>query len=329
MMVLLFISGLLFAVLIKVAQSQANKLVHPKRQPVHSTPASVGIALWEDVAFTTTDGLCLRGWFVPPQPAANGATVVCAHGTGSNRSALLPHAALLHQAGYGVLLFDFRHHGASDGRISSLGIHEIHDLQASLEYLQSRADVNPERIALIGHSMGGATIIRAAARCLNLKALVVISAVSSLSENLADGVRYVTKLPAFPLAPLIVKICEWKVKGNISDMTPIKDLERLGDTPLLLVYGDQDKFVPLENGQRLRRARRHDTTLVVVRGAGHGSILSRKYLANYQAKLMAFFAQHLPVATAETRAQPEESSLATLFVALRHSKTTASTAQIP
>jgi uncharacterized protein len=325
MLVLLFgISFLIFAALLRVAQIQANKLVHPKRHVASSTPASVGIEHWEDVSFTTKDGLSLRAWFVPPSPTANGATVVCAHGTGANRAYLLPHAAVLHQAGYGVLLFDFRHHGTSEGHVSSLGIFEIHDLHASLEFLRSRNDVNPERIAVIGHSMGGATALRAAARNLNVQALVVISAVSSLSENLADGVRYVTKLPAFPLAPLIVKICEWQTHGKISDMTPIKDLERLGNTPLLLVYGDQDAFVPLENGQRLRRARRHDTTLVVVRGAGHRSILSKRFLPSYETKLMAFLAKHLQPTTPELRVLSEQSSqLATLFMAIQHAKTSA------
>jgi uncharacterized protein len=333
MIVLFGISGLVLAVLLVIAQAQANKLVHPKRQLAQKTPASVGIAHWEDVGFTTQDGLRLRGWFVPARTTASGATVVCAHGTGSNRGALLPHAARLHQAGYGVLLFDFRHHGASDGRVSSLGIHEIHDLHASLGYLRSRCDVNPDRIALIGHSMGGATIIRAAARDLKVRALVVISAVSSLSENLADGVRYVTKLPAFPLAPLIVKFCEWHTRGKISDMRPITDLEHLGNTPLLLVYGDQDKFVPLENGQRLCSARRHDTTLVVVRGAGHRSILSKKFLPSYETKLMAFLTTHLlPITTPEARAQPDQPltpSLATLLFGIQHSKTPGSAVQIP
>jgi uncharacterized protein len=137
-------------------------------------------------------------------------------------------------------------------------------------------------------------------------------------------VRYVTKLPAFPLAPLIVKICEWHTRGKISDMTPIKDLERLGNTPLLLIYGDQDKFVPLENGHRLRRARRHDTTLVVVRGAGHRSILSKRFLPSYETKLMAFLEKHLPSITPEPRVLSEQpSQLATLFMAIQHAKTSA------
>jgi pimeloyl-ACP methyl ester carboxylesterase len=295
MLVLLVVLLILICTLLLFANQQACKLVHPKRSLALLTPDSVGIALWENVSFVTRDGLTLRGWFVPPHPDAHGATVVCAHGTGANRGHLLPQAKILTQAGYGVLLFDFRHHGQSDGRVSSFGIFEVHDLEASFDYLHSRPDVNPDRIAVIGHSMGGATALRAAARGLDAQALVVISAVSSLQENLAHGIQKLTRLPAFPLAPLVLKICEWHVKGRVSQMSPINDLEHLGERPLLLVYGERDALVPAENGQRLLQTRNHDTSLLVVRGAGHRSVLIERFLKFYEQELLNFLALHLQV----------------------------------
>jgi uncharacterized protein len=309
MLALLVVLSILICGLLLFANQQACKLIHPKRSLALLTPDSFGIALWENVAFVTHDGLTLRGWFVPPSSDVHGATVVCAHGTGANRSHLLPQAKLLSQVGYGVLLFDFRHHGQSDGRVSSFGIHEVHDLKASFDYLRSRSDVNPERIAVIGHSMGGATALRAAARGLNTQTLVVISAVSSLQENLAHGIQKLTRLPTFPLAPLILKICEWHVKGRVSDMTPIKDLERLGDRSLLLVYGERDALVPAENGQRLLQTRGHDTSLLVVRGAGHRSVLIERFLSTYQQELLNFLALHLQVSIPKFNEQSQKSSI--------------------
>ncbi len=313
MLALLVVFSILICGLLLFANQQACKLVHPKRSLALFTPDSVCIALWENVAFVTHDGLTLRGWFVPPNSDAHGATVVCAHGTGANRSHLLPQAKILTQVGYGVLLFDFRHHGQSEGRVSSFGIHEVHDLKASFDYLRSRSDVNPNCIAVIGHSMGGATALRAAARGLDTKALVVISAVSSLQENLAHGVQKLTRLPAFVLAPLILKICEWHVKGRVSDMSPINDLERLKACPLLLVYGERDGLVPAENGRRLLKARGHDTTLLVVRGAGHRSVLIEKFLNRYEQELLNFLALHLQVLTPD---MPPSASSSTLSVSL-------------
>jgi len=306
---LVWVVALLVFAGLTVLSQQAGKIVRPERRVVSCTPESVGITVWEDVEFLTRDGLMLRGWFVPPAPDApvdtGGASVVCAHGTGAHRGVLLPQAALLHRVGYGVLLFDFRAHGASDGQVSSFGFHEIHDLHASVAYLRSRADVDAARIAVLGHSMGGATALRAAARGLEVRTLVVISAVSSLRANLMRGVRRYTRLPA--LAPLIVRLAELQVRARVARLRPVDDLQRLGSLPVLLVYGERDRFVPVENGQSLYAARPQDTTLLLVPGAGHRSVLSQTALVQYQAPLLEFLEQHLTrAAVPSPEAQPLE-----------------------
>src|SRR4051812_22132222 len=65
-------------------------------------------APYENVRFTTSDGLELEGWYVPSR---NGAAVIAFPG----RSGPQKHARMLARHGYGVLLFDRRGEGASDG----------------------------------------------------------------------------------------------------------------------------------------------------------------------------------------------------------------------
>ena len=67
---------------------------------------------YEDVTFSTADGVALSGWYVPSR---NGAAVVLLHGAGSTRSAVLPHTVVLADDGFGVLLYDARGHGRSQG----------------------------------------------------------------------------------------------------------------------------------------------------------------------------------------------------------------------
>ncbi len=86
----------------------------PARRAVHD--ADLG-ARKRPVTLRTADGLRLRGWYVPSR---NGAAVALLHGTGGNRTGVAAHARLLARRGYGVLLFDLRGHGASDGRSTSL-----------------------------------------------------------------------------------------------------------------------------------------------------------------------------------------------------------------
>ena len=96
-------------------------------------------AAYEDVAFTTSDGLRLEGWFVPSR---NGATVIAFPG----RSGPQKHTRMLVRHGYGVLLFDRRGEGASEGDPNIFGWHGERDLHAAAAYLRSRSDVDPERI---------------------------------------------------------------------------------------------------------------------------------------------------------------------------------------
>ena len=119
----------------------------------------------EDVSFTTSDGLRLEGWFVPSR---NGATVIAFPG----RSGPQKQARLLISHGYGVLLFDRRGEGASDGDPNVFGWVGDRDLHAATAYLRSRPDVDPERIGGIGLSVGGEMLIHAAAHSDAFKAIV-------------------------------------------------------------------------------------------------------------------------------------------------------------
>ena len=118
-----------------------------------------------DVAFTTSDGLRLEGWFVPSR---NGATVIVVPrplGPAEADADAVRH-------GYGVLLFDRRGEGASEGDPNAFGWVGDRDLHAAPTYLRSRPDVDPERIGGIGLSVGGEMLIHAAAHSDAFKAIV-------------------------------------------------------------------------------------------------------------------------------------------------------------
>jgi uncharacterized protein len=138
-------------------------------------------AAHEEVAFTTSDGLRLQGWFVPSR---NGATVIALPG----RSGPQKHARMLVRHGYGVLLFDRRGEGASEGDPNTFGWHGERDVHAAAVFLRSRPDVDPQRIGGIGLSVGGEMLIRAAAGSDVLKAIVSEGASGqSLRDGIANG----------------------------------------------------------------------------------------------------------------------------------------------
>ena len=89
--------------------------------------------------------------------------------TGSPRSSA---AKLLARHGYGVLLFDRRGEGESEGDPNLFGWQGERDIHAAVAFLQGRPDVDPERIGGIGLSVGGEMMIEAAAESTALKAIV-------------------------------------------------------------------------------------------------------------------------------------------------------------
>ena len=150
----------------------------------HASRAQVPVAdlgaAYEDVSFTTSDGLTLKGWYIRSR---NGAAVISFPGRASSQK----RAKMLARHGYGVLLFDRRGEGESEGDPNMFGWQGERDIHAAVAFLQRRADVDRERIGGIGLSVGGEMMIEAAAESTALKAIVSEGASSrSVRDELAN-----------------------------------------------------------------------------------------------------------------------------------------------
>jgi hypothetical protein len=128
-------------------------------------PPPFAAADYETVHLRTSDGLKLVGWY---HPSENGAVVICLAGRVKTRDA----ARFLARHGYGVLLFDRRGEGESEGDPNAFGWGGARYMKAAMAYLHRRADVDPERIGGIGFSVGGEMMLEAAAASDDLRAVV-------------------------------------------------------------------------------------------------------------------------------------------------------------
>lgn len=138
-------------------------------RPEFGAPAADrGLAV-EEVAIPTTDGVRLAGWYVPSR---DGAAVVLLHGAGSTRSNVLDEAAVLADAGFGVLLVDARGHGESGGRAMDFGWYGEQDVVAAIDALVAQPDVDPARIGVVGLSMGGEQALGASGADQRIRAVV-------------------------------------------------------------------------------------------------------------------------------------------------------------
>jgi pimeloyl-ACP methyl ester carboxylesterase len=141
--------------------------LHPARTYPYMTPDGRGLA-YENVTFASLDNIQLVGWYIPSK---NRAAVILTHGFGANRGQLLGQAEALARAGFGVLLYDCRAHGDSKGDTATRGWLEVNDLLGALAYVETRSDVDPERIGAFGLSVGGQVTIRVAATTNRIKAV--------------------------------------------------------------------------------------------------------------------------------------------------------------
>lgn len=283
----LVISSALFAgalvVAIFVAALTANlsvKMLHPPPVTPAHTPLDVGITEYENIAFDRADGITLRGWYVPPR---NGAAIVLAHGYANNREDLLDEAALLTKHGYGVLLFDFAGHGASDKTLVTIGDHERQDLIAALDFLSVQPGVDPDRIGALGMSMGGATLALVAAQDERVRAVVIEAAFPTLEAVIADKAGLLGPLTRWP--------ARWAIqyKGvNIDAVRPVDALCAISPRPLLLIYGDRDEVVPPGSAKTMFAAACDPVEQWLIPGAEHGDYFDAAP-ETYGPRLLHFF----------------------------------------
>ena len=224
---LLTIAGLLVATQIMFPVVIAQVVTHTFR--AHVPTPDLGAA-HEDVSFTTSDGLRLQGWFVPSR---NGATVMVVPG----RSGPQKQTRMLVRNGYGVLLFDRRGEGASDGDPNIFGWGGDRDLHAAAAYLQSRDDVDPDRIGAIGLSVGGEMLIHAAADSDAFAAVVSEGASGQSLRDELDNPGLSDRLLDFPTQVVLTSALT-VFTNQLPPPSLHSDVSKISPTPVLFVYGE-------------------------------------------------------------------------------------------
>ena len=117
-------------------------------------------AAYRAVEFEASDGLDLAGWY---RPSENGANVLLVHGGSSDREGSVAHAEMLADHGYGVLLYDARGRGESDGSENNYGWDWAKDVDGALAFIKEQDGVDPARIGALGQSTGADVLIEVAA----------------------------------------------------------------------------------------------------------------------------------------------------------------------
>ena len=268
----------------------SERALHPA--PTKNPPKVADYRLpLQDVAFPSRDGTRLAGWFVPSTQAMGAApTVVLMHGYGGQKEDLLPHAEYLAARGYNLLLFDFRGRGASGGGAVTVGARERGDAAGALDYLAARGDVDMRRVGMQGYSMGGAVAIMAAAADPRVAGVVAEAPFTDVPTEVAFSFERRIGLPAFPFAPITVRIAEARAGVRIGDVSPLRAVPGLGGRPLLVVDDERDVSIAPGSARAVFEAAREPKRYWLASGAEHGSG-HRDARAAFEAEVTRFWAE--------------------------------------
>jgi len=265
----------------------AYMILHPTRVADGKTPSSLGYK-YENVTFTTADGITIKGWFIPTN--SSNASIILAHGYHDRKASMLEYAPFLHERGYNLLLFDFRAHGESGGDTATFGYRESNDVIAAADFLEKNK--NASRIGALGGSMGAASSVMAAGKSDRIKAVVSDVGFADFGTSAQEGFTDITGLPAFPFVTLTVFFGQILGGMSLSDIAPAKYIGNISPRAVFIVNSAHDEVVGPRAGYMLYNAAKEPKSLWVVTDAEHGKI-HEKHREEYEKKVLEFFGTYL------------------------------------
>ncbi|HLH60354.1 MAG TPA: alpha/beta hydrolase [Ktedonobacteraceae bacterium] len=284
----------------------AKKLAYAPHVLPHSTPASLGLE-YRDVIFPSReDHLQIHGWFIPGVlPGGHLTTrraIIMVHGVRTNRAdkdaGLLELSAHLARQGFAVLAFDMRGSGASARAPLTLGYFEERDVLGAVDFLQAGPLPYPElgRPRVVGGwgvSMGGATLLLAAAREPAIRAIVSDSAYSNIIPILEREIPLNSRLPRLftPGALLAGRIL---YGASYYAIRPVDVIASLAPRPVLFIHGAEDLYISPSHMHELAACTATGACIQtwLVPGAEHAQSFNT-LLDGYVARVAAFYNEAL------------------------------------
>jgi len=240
-----FATILLLAVTLMGCRPEDSLIFHPSAEIVQ-TPRQAGLQ-FQDLFFTTADGVRLNGWFIPHRDAR--ATLVWFHGNAGNISHRVENIKLLHdKVKIHIFIFDYRGYGRSAGSVSEEGTYR--DGAAALSFVNQQLGVEGKNLIIFGRSLGAAVAAEMALR-FACRGLILETPFTSIRDMAK------TVFPLLPIGPLL--------------QTRFDVLEKVAKVkvPLLVLHGDRDDLVPYEQGRKVFAAARAPKEFYTIHGATH------------------------------------------------------------
>ena len=257
-------------------------------QKEFGSPEDFGLD-FKPVHFPSADGITLSGWWIPAEGSPN--TIIMLHGYSGSMDPDLKYAPAFIQAGYNVLMFDFRAHGRSRGNRTSLGALEVHDVLGAIQFAKS---CNSWAIGLMGFSMGGRAALLTAAKQPDIQAVVSDGGPLRLTTAISEDLRR-RKVPGnlTPILSFMILLgASLRLGVNLFYRDPLVMGGKTAPIPVLLIHGDKDPYTRNAELDKMMSKSKGNLSLWRVSGVKHCEAdLADPEL--YRQTVIDFFTQHL------------------------------------
>lgn len=229
-----------------------TRLIFLPDNHLKSTPREYGLN-YQDV-WLDLDGAKIHGWWIlATEPTAP--VLLYFHGNGSNNGDLSDLASIFYQLGVSVLLIDYRGYGQSSP-IFPNEARAYEDAEAAWQYLTQKRQIEPERIFVYGHSLGGAIAIELATKHPEMAGLIVEGTFTSMK----DMAQFMPLLKIFPLDLLITQ--------RFDSIDKIRTLQ----VPILILHGTADRTIPVSMAKELFASAPQPKQLEIIPLANHNNL---------------------------------------------------------
>jgi fermentation-respiration switch protein FrsA (DUF1100 family) len=224
--------------------------------PDRSRPniAAANLERVEVIAVQPADAdFSIEGWYIQPRDADK-PVILYFHGNAGNISIRAPRARALAEAGYGVLLAEYRGYGGNPGKPSEKGFYE--DAMAYYNWLIQRGNFKDSQIVVYGESLGTGVATWLAAQRPNLAAVILEAPYTSLTD--------LGRMRFFFMPVDLLMRDRYTTSARIPGIT----------SPLLILHGRRDMVVPVRYGQKVFDLANQPKTIKIFPSAGHSDLYS-------------------------------------------------------
>jgi pimeloyl-ACP methyl ester carboxylesterase len=310
--VILLVIIALAAIVLTVSTVFSGIVIHSRRQPIVRTPAEFDLS-FQEVAFKSTDGLNIRGWFIPAESGRTDKVILLTHPMPMNRHGflaknqgfppmfktdvdLLKTIAALHKAGYALLAFDLRNHGESDDGITGNGLSEYQDVLGAVNYINDRADLKVEEIGFVCFCMGAASTMTALSKgkdqLTNARFLVAIQPVTS-SVFFRSYMKAVYTPLSLLLIPIVDKIVQLRGGYAFEEMAPGRFCKDI-DIPTMYIQAKEDPWTDLDDIRSFYESTPGAEELWLIEGE-MGRFDAYNYVGEHPERVLDFVVRHFKV----------------------------------